>query len=104
MTDNNHQAVGMKKFVHQLNESKTAKTAPEPVQTAAGVIVCFRIALEGKKRGYSQVVVTKGSEHHVIGCPAPGLACNLFPKGAADGIGMGQRLIPDFFYPWIAGF
>ncbi len=104
MTDNDHQAVGIKKFVHQLDKSKAAKTTPEPVQAAAGIIVCFCIALEGKKRRYSQIVVTKVFEHHVIGYPAPGLSCDLFAKGAADGIGMGQCLIPDFFYPWITGF
>ena len=102
MTENDHHAVGMKKFVHQLDESKTAKTAPESVQTAAGIIVCFCIALEGKKRRYPQIVVTKVFEHYVIGCSAPGLACDFFPKSAVDRIGMGQRLILDFFYPRIA--
>jgi len=99
MTGNNHQTVGMKKFVHQLDDSKAAKTAPESVYAAAGIIVCFRIALEGKKRRYSQIVITKISEHHVIGGPAPGLSCDLFAKGTADCIGMGQCMISDFFYP-----
>src|SRR3989339_69380 len=99
MTEDNHQAVGAVKFVHQLQECKSAQTAPELVQAFAGIVIGFRIALKGKKGLCSKVActVTETGKHYIIGDSVPGLTEYLLSKGAVNGISMGQYVIPNLF-------